>query len=299
MPRTSIDTHDPVSGERLPVASDECVLWSSGRTTWEGLVVEQHSHPGLDTPEFEVREHTVGIQLSPAATIEHKSNGSFKKRFLQPGTITLLPARTPVQLRTRERYDVLVLTLSPEMVQQAAAESHGAANVELLQNFALHDAQVEHIGMALKAEAEAGYLSGRLYGESLGTALAIRLLAEYSAVKPDIREQKGGIAPQRLRRVLDYIHANLAEDVRLSALAEVAGLSPHRFAHNFKHSTGLSPHQYVIRERVELAKRMLRETDMTITAVAYALGCGSPSRLTLLFHRATGVTPSVYRASFK
>ena len=298
MPRTSIATHDPVSGELLSVASDDNVLWSSGKTNWGGLLAEQHTHNALDTPEFEIPDHTLGVQLSPPAPIEHKIKGSFRKRILPPGTITLLPARTPMQVRTSKRYDVLVLSLSPEMIKQAAFESH-LASAELLECYEFRDAQVEHIGMALKAEAESGYLSGRLYGESLGMALAIHLLAGYSSVKSDIREHKGGLAPNRLRRVLEYIHENLAEDVRLSALAQVAGLSPHRFAHNFKHSTGLSPHQYVIRERVEWAKRMLRETDMTVTTIAYALGCGSASRLTLLFHRATGVTPSAYRASLR
>ena len=299
MPRTSIATHDPLSGELLSIIADSSVLWSSGRTAWEGLVVEQHTYNELDTPRFEIPDHTLVIQLSPSATIEHRTKEGLQQRVLPPGTISLLPARTPLQVRTRQRYNVLVLTLSPEMIKQAASESHGTSNAELLEHYELQDPQVEHIGMALKAEAEAGYLSGRLYGELLGMALAIHLLAEYSGVRPDILEQKGGISPHRLRGVVAYIRENLAEDVTLSKLAEVAGLSPHRFAHNFKHTTGLSPHQYVIRERVEWAKRMLRETDMTVTTIAYVLGCGSPSRLTLLFHRATGVTPSVYRASFR
>lgn len=192
-----------------------------------------------------------------------------------------------------------MLRLSPNVVNQAANESCGTSNPELADYHQFHDAQVQHIGMALKAEAETGYLSGRLYGESLSIALSVHLLTRYSAVKPIIRGHKGGMTPHSLRRVTDYIHENLAEELRLSELAQVASLSQHRFAHNFKHTTGFAPHQYVIRERIERAKRALRETNMTVTEIAHTVGCGSPSRFTLLFRRATGATPSAYRSSFK
>jgi AraC family transcriptional regulator len=78
----------------------------------------------------------------------------------------------------------------------------------------------------------------------------------------------------------------------------VADLSAHRFAHNFKQATGLAPHQYVIRERMARARRMLR-SGATVAEVAYALGFGSPSRFALAFRRSTGVTPSAYRAAVR
>lgn len=299
MPRTNIATHDPVSGEPLPVIADSSVLWSSGKTVWDGLIVEQHRHNGFDAPEFETPDYSLIIQLSPSATIEQKINGRFQSRVLKPGDICLFSAGAPRQMRTPRRYEVLVLTLSPELINRAACELRGTLNPELVEHHQLRDAQIEHIGRALKVEAETGYSSGRLYGESLGMALAVRLLTKYSAVKPVVCEHKGGMSPHCLRSVVEYIHDNLGEDLRLSTLAEVAGLSQHRFAHNFKHATGLAPHQYVIRERMERAKQMLRETDSPVAAVAYTLGCGSQSRFTILFRRATGTTPSAYRASFK
>ena len=107
------------------------------------------------------------------------------------------------------------------------------------------------------------------------------------------------MSPCALRRVLRYIDDHLADDIRLHALAEVARLSPDRFAHNFKQATGLPPHQFVIHRRIETAKPLLRNTDMTMATMTYALGFGSPSRFAHLFRRETGLTPTRYRALFR
>jgi AraC family transcriptional regulator len=298
MPPTYIATFDPVSHRPLPVIDDSCVVWSSGGRVWDGLIIEQHRFNSQDTPEFEIPDYSLIIQLSPALTIEEKINGRYQSRVSRPGNICLFSAGAPRQFRTAEPFEVLVITLSADALNRVACVSHNQLNPELEEHHQLCDAQIEHIGMALKAEVETGCLSGRLYGESMCLALAAHLLSQYAVVK-SVCEQKGGMAPQSLRRVVEYIHENLTEDLPLSKLAAVAGLSQYRFSHNFKLATGIAPHQFIIRERMELAKRMLRETNMSVIAIAYAVGCGNPSRFTLLFHRTTGITPSVYRASFK
>ena len=110
--------------------------------------------------------------------------------------------------------------------------------------------------------------------------------------------KKGGIAPRALRRVIDYIESNLDSPLRMASLAEISGLSQYRFAHNFKSATGVPPHQYVLRTRLDRAKQMLRQTNLSVLDIAYAVGCQSVSRFNSLFRRELGTTPSHYRASF-
>ncbi|NOT46755.1 MAG: helix-turn-helix transcriptional regulator [Acidobacteria bacterium] len=112
-------------------------------------------------------------------------------------------------------------------------------------------------------------------------------------------KQTGGMTPLSLRLVIDYIQENLAEELRLDTLAEVAGLSRYRFSHNFKQATGFAPHQFIVRERLERAKRMLRETDLTVLAISFAVGFSSPSRFTYIFRQQIGMTPSEYRAELQ
>jgi AraC family transcriptional regulator len=277
--------------------SDSNILWSSGKR-WDGLIIEQHHFLKRTVTEFKVPDYSLIIQLLPPPAKKHKIK---KLQHINDfAEICLLPKGLPAHRPClHHRQEILVLTLSPEVVKRAAHELRVNLSSGLAEHHQVSDAQVEHIGMALKTEAEDGYLSGRLYGESLGTALSVHLLSKYSVLKPEDGNHKGGMTPPNLSRVIEYIHDNLTEDIGLSQLAKVANLSQFRFAHNFKQATGLAPHQYVIRERLERAKHLLRETDLTVTAIAYAVGCGSPSRFTLLFRRANGVNPSVYRASFR
>jgi AraC family transcriptional regulator len=82
----------------------------------------------------------------------------------------------------------------------------------------------------------------------------------------------------------------------LPLIAGLLDMSPFHFAHVFKHATGVAPHQYVIRRRVERAKQLLAATDLPIADIALAVGCANQSHFSALFHRVTGRTPQAYRA---
>ena len=87
----------------------------------------------------------------------------------------------------------------------------------------------------------------------------------------------------------------LVQELSLTALAAVAQMSPYYFSRLFKQSTGLSPHQYVLQQRVEWAKRLLAEARLSITDVAQRVGFASQAHLTLVFRQRVGATPRQYR----
>jgi AraC family transcriptional regulator len=298
MARTHLPTQDAASADPLRVFDDASVLWSSGPGGWSGLLVERIRVEAIDTPAFRIRPHSLTLHLSEPRTVRQTIAGKTYSSVLQPGDISLFPAGATRRLRHGRR-EMLVLALADELVESVAAEALGTFDPCIAERHQLRDARIEHIARALQSEAEAGYPSGPLYGESLGRALAARLVRGYATAEPSAARRTGGLSARSLRRVVEYVDAHLAEDVGMRALARVAGLSPHRFAHNFKRATGLAPHQFVIRARVRRAKLLLRESDKTIAEVAYELGCGSPSRFALLFRRTAGATPSAYRASFR
>jgi AraC family transcriptional regulator len=298
MPATGLITLDPVTKRPIRVFEDRNVLWSSGRSHWDGLTVERHVINGIDTPEFQIPDHALAIQLSPEIKIEERVRGKYRARTSRRGNIWLYSAGAPRQGRTSHEFDVLLIAISKTAIAHATGDEHSAQKLELIENRELHDRQIEHIALALKEEVESGYMSGRIYGESLCTALSAHLVALYSTSKEKLGTQTGGMSPASLRRVLDHVNENLASDLRLSDIAEIAGLSQYRFCHNFKQSTGLAPHQYIIQQRMELAKQLLRETRSPVITIAYAVGCSTPSRFSMLFRQTTGSTPSSYRASF-
>ena len=193
---------------------------------------------------------------------------------------------------------MLVVTLSQDLVAQTALEGGDRTPIELVPRPYHRDAQLEHICWALKAEAECNYVFGPLYGESLGLAVCVHLLRQRFG-KDSYVAKKGGIAPRALRRVIDYIESNLESPLRMASLAEISRLSQYRFTHNFKSATGVPPYQYVLRTRLDRAKQMLRQTDLSVLDIAYAVGCQSISRFNALFRRELGTTPTNYRASFR
>ena len=105
----------------------------------------------------------------------------------------------------------------------------------------------------------------------------------------------GGLSPSALRRVKDHVAKHLDAALSLDELAAVVDLSPYHFAHAFKESAGVPPYRFVMLERVEEAKRLLRHTDWRVSDVAAAVGYESQGHFATLFKRETGVSPVQYR----
>jgi AraC family transcriptional regulator len=297
MRKSSIPLRNPATGRQEDVIDERNILISSG-AAWDGVTAEVYSFRQLDTPEFQVLQNHVVLHLSSLAEIELKVNGRPDVRIRAPGSLSLFPCGTVCCARSQEAHEVLVVSVSPQVLSNAGFEYLDFSHAELQPRPYLLDPQIEQICRALKLEAESNYLSGPLYGEALGLAFSSRLLTRYSARNSSTR-RSGGLGPQALRRVVDYIDSELSSPLRMNSLAQVAGLSQYRFAHNFKEHTGLPPYKYVLRARIEKAKRMLKDTDLPIIEIALAVGFQSLSQFNSIFKRAMGTTPSSFRICFR
>ncbi len=136
---------------------------------------------------------------------------------------------------------------------------------------------------------------GPLYAEALGAALAAHALRRYAA--PGAVRRRGGLNIRTLRALTDYIEAHLDDAISLHDLAELAQMSSYQLARRFRASTGLPPHQYVLRRRIERAKVLLRRRDLSILEVALSCGFSSQSHFAGVFRALAGVTPRGYRQS--
>jgi AraC family transcriptional regulator len=145
-----------------------------------------------------------------------------------------------------------LLTLQPGYFHRALDDSIRSERIELIDRFALEDPQIERLVKALHTETRAGAPAGTLFGQSIATALAVYLAQRYASAVPTFMRYGGGMPSTRLNRVLEYIAAKLQEDVSLAALADVAGMNYYYFSRLFKQSTGLSPHRYVLEQRINL-----------------------------------------------
>jgi len=187
----------------------------------------------------------------------------------------------------------LVLEISREALM--AASDGMNEEVELRPMCRLVDARVSSLVEAVNAERTAGFPSGKLFLDSVEQALAAILVDGYAVRRPSVARHRGGLAPARLRRVTEFVHAKIEEELTLNEMAECAGLSTSHFLEMFRKSTGESPHQFVLRQRVERAKEMLREAEMRVLDVAVACGFKTQQHFARVFRRICGASPTEYR----
>lgn len=107
----------------------------------------------------------------------------------------------------------------------------------------------------------------------------------------------GGLTPQALQRIREYIEANLTESIELETLAEIAGLSKWHFARAFKQSVGTPPHLYLIQRRLQRAQELIAETDLSLALIALKSGFSDQSHFSRRFVMLFGVTPRSFRRS--
>ena len=295
MLKSNIPLQDPLHGNAKDVIAPANICWSSG-TAWRGITVEAYRFEKIETPEFQTVNHSLVLHLTMRAFIELRTDGRCDNRARVRGDLSIIPAATVCQVRSREPHEVLVVSLSQEVMAYSELRDYPPPTLALRPY--LRDRRLEHICRALELEAASNYVSGPLFGESLAIALGACLLSRH-AVGNTAPNASGGMAPQVLRRVIDFMESNLESPLLIDSLAKIAGLSPYRFAHNFRVETGIPPHQYVTRLRLQRAMRMLRETNLSLVEIAWSVGLHGSNQLSALFKREMGTTPGAFRASFR
>lgn len=250
----------------------------------------------IDAPAFS--EHIIVLHLNSIPRLVGKIEGKLAETVVSSGELTILAAEQKSSWEWEQPAvcDVFYLALDSDFIRQVANEDRytNPDRVEIVNHFMVNDPQIQHIGLALKTELETGERSGRLFQESLATALVTRLLSQYATSPLKIQQRSGGLSKQDLLSAIDYINDNLSQDLRLVDVANVIGLSTSHFTRQFKQTMGITPYQYVIQRRVERAKLLLRRGDLTIQEIALQVGFADQSHLTYLFKRILGVTPKQF-----
>jgi AraC family transcriptional regulator len=234
----------------------------------------------------------VSIHMGASVHIGCRRGGQYHCGLSVHGDIDIIPPDTPSRWELREK-DTSFIIRVPSRILNLVADDLGIdpAGVEIVNRFQLRDPQMEHIGWALKAEMEANYCSGRLYLDSLGTAMAACLLNRHSSVSRTARLNPQGMSGYRLRQVLSYIEYNLSRELSLKKIAGVAGVSVSHCNAAFRKAVGMPVHQYVIQRRVDHAKTLLAEGNLSISEIAVETGFAHQSHLAYHVRRLLGVSP--------
>ncbi len=267
---------------------------------WENILVEQFHHPPGEGSSHYSDEHMICLSLAPRPVrLLQIKGGRTHAGLYGKGDISITPAKMPFFARWDGEDHYLQIRIASCFIQRVAREAidTNPDQLELRLEFRTRDPQIEAIGMMLLSELKHENLGGRLYIESLANVLAVHLLRQYTAPKFRLAIYEGGLPERQVRQVLEYINEHLNQDIKLADLAQLLGMSQFHFSHLFKQAIGTAPYQYLLQQRVERAKQLLKQTDRSIMDIAFLCGFNSHSHLTKQFRQFTGMTPKAYRAN--
>ncbi len=204
------------------------------------------------------------------------------------GAVTLVPPGCPASFDIVGTASVLMLQLPWSTIRHmASAEGQDADGVALRPRIAFDDPVLtHHLYAAAAAPSDEA--------EPLEPIIA-RLLVAHDTRPRVVVPAVGGLSPVKLRNVRARIEASLDDPPTLSDLASEAGLSPSHFAREFRRTTGLPPHSYVLRRQLDRATTLLADRDIAVADVAAASGFAHASHLARHLRRRTGLPSDAFR----
>ena len=261
------------------------VLLDSAALQWPGLYARRFQFPRVVDRLLVPATSEPHISCGLAGTAEFRERergGPWMTRRIRPGDLFVTRSRTPYEVSFRSPVGEELQTIQIHLAvgpYRAALEGAypGTADAVELIDFFGRDEALAHLCIAcaeMLAERTPGN-STRVTG--LTALIAAFLVEKYTAAgseKPDFR---GGLPIRQLHKVEDYLNERLAEGISVGALAEIVDLSPFHFCRVFKQTTGMSPLQFVTRERISRAQQLIRETSRSLIEIGLEVGYTNPS----------------------
>lgn len=288
-----IQVREPKTGQLLDAFPTQPLLSSQG-AGWNHLVLEEHRLPPVEVPEVIQANIHISVQTGPPLELEWRTNGRFKRVPLTPDRICFSPAGVSGNLRWTQPSQCVFLALDPKALAVNLVDYH-PSTIELAEVHGQPDPVLSHIALALRAELQQGTFSGPLLADTLVSAMAIHIASRYASQPHRAEQWVSGLGPVQRKLVIDYVADHLGESIKLADMAQLVHMSSFHFARCFKLAVGQAPHQYVLGQRIDKAKDLLRHSKLSLTDIALSVGLSEQSHLNRLFRRATGVTPLAYR----
>ena len=240
-------------------------------------------------------DHVIMAHNGSLQRLERRIGKSIAIGTARAGAITIIPAGSSARWDISGPVEFVLLNLPERTLTRIAGEADTAVPADLLERTAHPDPITSRLLLSASDALEGNAALDMLFRQQLTDLLATRLLAAHAGAPTNLQPMTGGLAPKTLQRAIDRLRSDSDADISLSALATEAGLSRFHFGRAFKESTGLSPHAWLRQHRLDQAMTMLRDTELSIAAVAATLGYASQTAFAAAFRKLTGESPSDWR----
>ena len=207
----------------------------------------------------------------------------------RPGRWPFVRAGADYSVDASGSVEAIVVAIDPSKLALAAAEG-SALNAQLIERFTGYDQALLDLARGLASESANGYPNGPLFWNEIASAFLGGLLVRHTS-NFDGRV-RGALGKDVLQRLRDYIMAHLDEPIEVAALAEIAGRSEFHFTRVFARSVGVTPHRYVVHQRLQRAVELMRDGRSGLAEIAASTGFADQSHLSRWVRRVHGVSPT-------
>jgi AraC family transcriptional regulator len=234
--------------------------------------------------------HQLILHLNGPVTVRRGRARLTDSQLVPPGGLFLHPAGCQLAVELGGGLD----TVHVYLADQALQDSADGGPVELAEELGVTDPLVEQLMLALDGAVRQWEPAARTYVDHLGGLLAAHLVRTHSTGRVSVGTVTG-LTDRQLSRVRALMAERLAEPLPLADLAAVAGLSVSQFTRRFRAATGLAPHRFLVRLRVDAACRLLRSGSLPIAEIAAGCGFSHQEHLTRVLRAQLGTTPAALR----
>jgi AraC family transcriptional regulator len=219
------------------------------------------------------------------------------RRTLPDGAATFVDLRRDMTCSLVSPFHSLAFYLPCKAFDEIADET-GARHIDDLTyepGTGVDDPILRNLGLSLLGAFERPEQVSRIFIDHATLGVCAHIAHSYGGMRAKSQLVRGGLAPWQERRAKEILSSDLAENVGLKELAQECGLSVSHFSRAFRYSTGVAPHQWLLEHRVDVAKPLLRDRQLPLSAVALACGFADQSHFTRTFTRIVGVSPGAWR----
>jgi AraC family transcriptional regulator len=242
--------------------------------------------------------HVIGIALRSTNLRLSVAGRNVLDGAVMPGTPLVAGPGAATKCVFRGPCDELHLHAPNDLITECAHDMPGGRPAQLpLAALPTRDPTIERLGWTLLGADDIGGTVGQLYADCISLAIVVRLLTTAQRGAAVESSRAAPLPRWRLKRAFDYVEARLDEPVTLADLAAATGLTRMHFAAQFRAATGLRPHEYLLRRRIERAQEMLLDSGMSVVDIALSVGFQTQSHFTTVFKRFTGQPPLAWRQS--
>jgi len=245
-----------------------------------------------------VAHHCVAMNLKCTSLTFSHADRTLVRGRVTAGAVQITAPEVACRAVFEAPADVLHLFVSQQVLGECFEDTFGrphAGDIRIDDPRLVRDPALERLGQALAVSQSEDAALGKVFTDSVSLAIVSRVIARHFTVTGRQTREASALPAWRLSRAIEFVEAHLAEPIGLADIANSTGLTRMHFASQFRRATGMRPHDYLLRRRIEHAQTLLRETKYNVLDVALSCGFRSQAHFTTVFKRIVGETPYCWR----